>query len=278
MESSAVFCKTYEPHADSEFWRYPSHKVLGVFNNPDSVSNAVAALREFGMDDTSIVVFCGQQGEKQIDFSGKRHGLWASLVRSLLALSAEHSYLEYYQKELHAGHYLVGAVVSDSDHKKKVAGLMHTNGGKRIAYFGAWIIEEMANKPRHVESSYGVSRVVDFPFDTAVQRTKDALVEQGFGVLTEIDLKAKFKEKLDKDFPNYLILGACNPAFAFEGLQKDIDLGLLLPCNVVVYENSGKTIVSAIEARKMLSITHNAALHEVASEVDKRLRKAIDSV
>ncbi|MBK6725029.1 MAG: DUF302 domain-containing protein [Acidobacteria bacterium] len=103
-------------------------------------------------------------------------------------------------------------------------------------------------------------------------------MEQGFGVLTEIDLKAKFKEKLDKDSSNYLILGACNPAFAFEGLQKDIDLGLLLPCNVNVYEHSGKTTIAAIDARKMLSVANDVDLSDVANEVDNRLRNAIDSI
>ncbi len=91
-------------------------------------------------------------------------------------------------------------------------------------------------------------------------------------------MKAKFKEKLDKDFSNYLILGACNPAFAFEGLQKDIDLGLLLPCNVIVYEHSGKTTIAAIDAPKMLSVANDADLNEVANEVDKRLRVAVDSI
>ncbi|MBK6725030.1 MAG: hypothetical protein IPG58_17745 [Acidobacteria bacterium] len=107
----------------------------------------VLALKGAGIKDEMIVVICSREGEKEIDFSNTRHGVWASLVRYFLSLSAEHSYLEFYQKELHAGNYLIGVVVADNDQKKEVAGIMQDNGGERITYFGAWIIEEIANKP-----------------------------------------------------------------------------------------------------------------------------------
>jgi uncharacterized protein (DUF302 family) len=125
---------------------------------------------------------------------------------------------------------------------------------------------------------YGYKRVVDLPFSEAVSRLKDALKDEGFGVLTEIDLKAKFKEKLDKDFGEYLILGACNPSFAYDALEKDIDLGLLLPCNAVVYENDGKTVVALIDAEKMLSVTGNTELTDLAGEVNAKLERALSSV
>ncbi|HSI88589.1 MAG TPA: DUF302 domain-containing protein, partial [Pyrinomonadaceae bacterium] len=116
------------------------------------------------------------------------------------------------------------------------------------------------------KGSYGISRKVELGFEEAVSRVTETLKEEGFGVLTEIDLKAKFKEKLDKDFGEYKILGACNPGFAFEALETDIDLGLLLPCNVVVYEKDGNTTVAAIDPVKMMSVADNAELEPVAAE------------
>src|SRR5690606_34348988 len=128
------------------------------------------------------------------------------------------------------------------------------------------------------KGSYGISRKVELGFEEAVSRVTETLKEEGFGVLTEIDLKAKFKEKLDKDFGEYKILGACNPGFAFEALEADYDLGLLLPCNVVVYEKDGSTTVAAIDPVKMMSVADNAELERVAAEVDTRLRRAIENI
>lgn len=125
---------------------------------------------------------------------------------------------------------------------------------------------------------YGYKRVVDLPFVEAVQRVKDALKGEGFGVLTEIDLKSKFKEKLNEEFGEYLILGACNPEFAYRALQIDIDLGLLLPCNAVVYENEGKTVVALIDADKMLSVTGSDQLAAIAGEVNQKLKRALSSI
>jgi uncharacterized protein (DUF302 family) len=119
---------------------------------------------------------------------------------------------------------------------------------------------------------------VELGFEEAVSRVTETLKEEGFGVLTEIDLKAKFKEKLDKDFGEYKILGACNPGFAFEALGTDMDLGLLLPCNVVVYEQNGKTVVAAIDPVKMMSVAGNADLNRIAGEVETSLRRAIDNI
>ncbi|MBX3267268.1 MAG: DUF302 domain-containing protein [Acidobacteria bacterium] len=125
---------------------------------------------------------------------------------------------------------------------------------------------------------YGIKRAVPLAFEEALEKTKEALKAEGFGVLTEIDLKAKFKEKLDKDFGGYIILGACNPKYAFEALGKDMDIGLLLPCNVVVYEENGSTVVAAIDAKKMLSVTGSDELEQFAGDVNEMLRRAIESI
>ena len=94
---------------------------------------------------------------------------------------------------------------------------------------------------------YGFTRTVNLPYETAVQRVKEELKNQGFGVLTAIDVKATLKEKLNVDFTKYVILGACNPPLAHSALQVEMNIGLLLPCNVIVYEKEGKTVVGAFD-------------------------------
>ena len=126
--------------------------------------------------------------------------------------------------------------------------------------------------------NYGYRRALSLPFKSAVERTYAALKEVGFGVLMELDLKAKFKEKLDVDFPNYVILGACNPEIAHKSLLEESDLGLLLPCNVIVYEKNGGSVVAAIDAQTMLAATGNSALVDDALTINEKLRSAIDSV
>jgi uncharacterized protein (DUF302 family) len=128
------------------------------------------------------------------------------------------------------------------------------------------------------ETSYGYHRVLDMPWDTAVQRAKESLGAEGFGVLCEIDISQKLKEKLGIDFYRYLILGACNPPLALQALEEEPDLGLLLPCNVVVYEREGRVVVSAIDADKMLSIVGNPQLEIVAKQVNEKLQRVIDSI
>jgi uncharacterized protein (DUF302 family) len=126
--------------------------------------------------------------------------------------------------------------------------------------------------------AYGYSRAVELTFGQALERAKEALKTEGFGVLCEIDIRQKLKEKLGVDFCNYVILGACNPPLAYQALQQEIDLGLLLPCNVVVYEKGGATVVGAIDAEKMLSIVENQVLRSTAGQVNARLRKVIDRI
>lgn len=125
---------------------------------------------------------------------------------------------------------------------------------------------------------YGIKRTFDGPFGSVVESVRNALKAEGFGVITEIDMKEKFKEKLDKDFSDYLILGACNPPFAFEALEADIDIGLLLPCNVAVYQDEGRTTVSVLDAAKMLSLTGSGEMQTMADEVNTRLKRALESI
>ena len=131
------------------------------------------------------------------------------------------------------------------------------------------------------QSKYGFSRTVEIPFDAAIEKIRAALKDEGFGVLSEIDIKEKLKEKLDVDFRRYTILGACNPSLAYKTLQEEMEIGLLLPCNVIVYEadDANKSVVSAVDAKAMLSVVgNNATLDQVASEVNDRLQRVISNL
>lgn len=133
-----------------------------------------------------------------------------------------------------------------------------------------------AQQPQH--SKYGFSKTVDVPYEEAVDKARAALKTEGFGVLCEIDIKEKLKEKLGVDFRKYVILGACNPPLAYKTLQQELNIGLLLPCNVVVYESdeAGKSVVAAIDAKAMLSVVEgNATLNDVATEVNEKLKRVI---
>ena len=125
---------------------------------------------------------------------------------------------------------------------------------------------------------YGYVREVALPFEKAVAKTEAALKAEGFGVLCQIDIQAKLKEKLGVDFPRYVILGACNPPIAHQALQHEINLGLLLPCNVVVYEQGQKVRVGAVDAVKLLSVVGNPAMEGMARQVNEKLRRVVDSV
>lgn len=128
-------------------------------------------------------------------------------------------------------------------------------------------------------AEYGISKTVDLSYEEALARVREALQEQGFGVLTEIDVQRTLKKKLQVDFRRYIILGACNPSLAHRALMAEIEVGLLLPCNVVVYETEdGKTVVSALNPEVALGIVENEALGETAKEAAARLRRAIDSL
>src|SRR5690606_4801937 len=113
---------------------------------------------------------------------------------------------------------------------------------------------------------YGISTSVPFGYDQAVERTKEELAKEGFGVLSEIDVAATLKNKLDVDFRPYVILGACNPPLAHRGLTAELELGLLLPCNVVVHagESEGQSVVAAMDPEAALELTGNPEVREVA--------------
>lgn len=126
-----------------------------------------------------------------------------------------------------------------------------------------------------------LSTSLQAPFDEAVKRTRDALAEQGFGVLTEIDMQATLKQKLGEDMENYLILGACNPPLAHRAVTIKRQIGLLLPCNVVVRTDpadEGTVLVEAMNPRLLVDVTAEPALNEVADEVTARLKAAIDAL
>ncbi len=126
--------------------------------------------------------------------------------------------------------------------------------------------------------NYGYKKQLSISFAEAVRKTKNALTKEGFGVLTEIDVKATIKKKLGVEYENYLILGACNPQSALKALQAEKDIGLLLPCNVVVYEDRGNVFVSAILPMVAMGMVDNPALGDIASAVEQKLKKVVDNV
>lgn len=125
-------------------------------------------------------------------------------------------------------------------------------------------------------TAYGITRTVSMSYDGAVARLRDLLKEEGFGVLTEIDVKRTLKEKIGKDVDPYVILGACNPKLASRALEIEPDIGLLLPCNVIVSQRGDGTHVGVVNPQSMVDFTSNAALAEVSKEADERLRRVIE--
>ena len=126
--------------------------------------------------------------------------------------------------------------------------------------------------------NYGYKREVPLPFGEAVEKVRGELTKEGFGVLTEIDVKASLKEKLGLDYDNYLILGACNPPLALKALQAEKDIGLFLPCNVIVYEDGGKVFVSAILPTVAMQVVGNPSLGDLGKMVEEKLIKVVDNV
>jgi len=127
--------------------------------------------------------------------------------------------------------------------------------------------------------NYGYERRIKMSMGEAEASVRETLKDQGFGVLTEIDVKATLKAKLDVDFKPYKILGACNPKLAHQALNEELGIGLLLPCNVVLWDNEdGSVTLSAIDAKKMLSVTGRDDLEELSSQVNSLLHAAIDAI
>lgn len=129
------------------------------------------------------------------------------------------------------------------------------------------------------KKKYGLFVRTDRDYEDALEATKAALRAEGFGVLTEIDVKETLKQKLGADFRRYDIIGACNPPLAYQALSKERDIGLLLPCNVIVYEDdAGGSVVAALDPRDMMAMTDNPGLREVAEEARAKLERALLAV
>jgi uncharacterized protein (DUF302 family) len=127
-------------------------------------------------------------------------------------------------------------------------------------------------------TGYTLSATTQQPFAETVERVRDELKQEGFGVLCEIDVQATLKEKLGVEAEPYLILGACNPPLAHRALEAEPDLGVLLPCNVIVYRRAGETHISAVDAEQMLSIVGNNELAPIAADVRRRLAAVVERV
>jgi uncharacterized protein (DUF302 family) len=127
--------------------------------------------------------------------------------------------------------------------------------------------------------TYYFSKILNMPFDDAISRVTEELKKEGFGILTDIDVKTTLKKKLNVDFKKYRILGACNPPFAYQALQAEDKIGTMLPCNVIVQENpDGNVEVSAIDPIASMQAVQNPNLGEVAEEVRAKLKKVIDGL
>ena len=128
-------------------------------------------------------------------------------------------------------------------------------------------------------TDYGFRATLNVPYEQAVEKATAALKEEGFGVLTEIDVKATLKKKLDADFRRYIILGACNPKLAYQALQNELEIGLLLPCNVIVYEtDEGQSVISIVDPISMLGVVQSPKLDPVAHEARTRLQRVIETL
>jgi uncharacterized protein (DUF302 family) len=126
--------------------------------------------------------------------------------------------------------------------------------------------------------NYGFTKELDLPYEQVIEKVTAKLADEGFGILSRIDVREKFKEKLGIDFTKYVILGACNPAKAHSAILTEQDIGLMLPCNVIVYEKEGKTIVSVIKPTAAMQMINNKDLQEIAAAVEAKLSKVISSL
>lgn len=126
--------------------------------------------------------------------------------------------------------------------------------------------------------SYGFSKTVSLSYESTIEKVTEELKKEGFGVLTTIDVKETLKKKLNVDFNKYIILGTCNPPFAYQALQAEEQVGLLLPCNVIVYEKDGKTVLAAFDPMSMAKVMDNEAMQPIAEQVKAKLLRAMNAV
>jgi len=130
-----------------------------------------------------------------------------------------------------------------------------------------------------MSTTYSFTTTLNVPYEAAIEQTTAALKKEGFGILTEIDVKETLKKKLDVDFQRYIILGACNPPLAYQALQAEPEIGLLLPCNVIVYEaGPDRSVVSIVDPLTMLGVVENEALSGVAEEARTRLTRVLETL
>ena len=128
-----------------------------------------------------------------------------------------------------------------------------------------------------MSEQYGLKSTLNLPYEETIEKVTAALKEEGFGVLTQIDVKATLKKKLNADFQRYIILGACNPNLAYQALQSELEIGLLLPCNVIVYETGeGQSTVSIVNPLSMLGVVDSPSLKVVANEAQTRLQRVVE--
>ncbi|TFH48266.1 MAG: DUF302 domain-containing protein [Bacteroidia bacterium] len=125
---------------------------------------------------------------------------------------------------------------------------------------------------------YGFTKEMDIPYEKVIEQAREALKKEGFGILTEIDVKEKMKEKLGLDMKKYIILGACNPLNAYKAILAEENIGLMLPCNVIVYEKGSKTVLSVIRPTAAMQMVDNVELQKVAEVVEVQLKKAFDAI
>ncbi len=126
--------------------------------------------------------------------------------------------------------------------------------------------------------NYGYTKWLDMDFESAVELVKEQLQNQGFGIMMTIDMKQKFEEKLGIDFRKYVIIGACDATNACKAIMAEENIGLLLPCNVIVYESAGGAVVGAIRPTVAMQMIENLDLHRIAKDVERRLKNVIDSM
>jgi uncharacterized protein (DUF302 family) len=126
--------------------------------------------------------------------------------------------------------------------------------------------------------NYGFTKEFEIPYETVIRLVREALKKEGFGILTEINVKEKMKEKIGLDMRKYIILGACNPPNAFKAILAEENIGLMLPCNVIVYEKGSKTVLSVIRPTVAMQMIDNVELQKLADAVEGQLKKAFDAV
>jgi uncharacterized protein (DUF302 family) len=125
---------------------------------------------------------------------------------------------------------------------------------------------------------YTISAQVETGFEQTIENVTEELEEEGFGVLTDIDVQKTLEKKLGEDYRKYRILGACNPEFAHEAMEEETAIGAVLPCNVIVYEDSGKVFVEAVDPEELVSVTENSEMDELASEVKERMNRVVKAL